>query len=87
VQVEGYDLIVDGESRPMGPRRYLASPQDLSGIEEVPELVRIGIDSFKKEYYRRLERGVDSSRSVRPPVMYASVAAIPNDESYIFANR
>src|SRR5438552_3890976 len=44
-----YDLIADGEKVDLGDRRYLLSPQDLSGIEVLPELVRAGIASLKIE--------------------------------------
>lgn len=44
-----YDLIVDGEKRELGERSYLVSPQDLCGLEDVPRLVEIGIESFKIE--------------------------------------
>lgn len=44
-----YDLIVDGESVDMGERKYLVSPQDLCGIEEVPALLENGVNSFKVE--------------------------------------
>lgn len=45
----GYELFVDGEKRELGDKKYLVSPQDLCGIEEVPELIKLGIDSFKVE--------------------------------------
>ena len=45
----GYDLIVDGKRLDMGPRQYLVSPQDLCGLDDVPQLVELGIDSFKIE--------------------------------------
>jgi putative protease len=45
----GYDLIVDGEKRDLGARSYLVSPKDLCGLEEVPALAALGIDSFKIE--------------------------------------
>jgi putative protease len=44
-----YDLIVDGERRELGEKRYLVSPQDLCGLEDVPRLVELGIESFKIE--------------------------------------
>jgi len=45
----GYEMFVDGEKRQLGDKKYLVSPQDLCGIEEVPELMKIGVDSFKVE--------------------------------------
>jgi putative protease len=44
-----YEMIVDGVKRDLGDRRYLLSPQDLAAVEEIPELVRLGIASFKIE--------------------------------------
>ncbi len=44
-----YELIADGRPVDLGDRRYLLSPQDLAGIEVLPELVRAGIASLKIE--------------------------------------
>lgn len=44
-----YDLIADGVKVELGSKRYLVSPQDLCGLDDVPELQRIGIESFKIE--------------------------------------
>jgi putative protease len=44
-----YDLIVDREVKDLGDRKYLLSPQDLAGIDVLPELVRTGIRSLKIE--------------------------------------
>ena len=44
-----YELISDGQPVPLGDRRYLLSPQDLSGLEVLPELVRAGVASLKIE--------------------------------------
>jgi putative protease len=44
-----YDLIVDGKKRDLGPKSYLVSPEDLCGLEDVPRLVELGIESFKIE--------------------------------------
>ena len=44
-----YDLISDGQQVPLGDKRYLLSPQDLSGLEVLPELVRVGVASLKIE--------------------------------------
>jgi putative protease len=44
-----YDLISDGKRVPLGDKRYLLSPQDLAGLEVLPELVRAGVASLKIE--------------------------------------
>jgi putative protease len=44
-----YQLLVDGRPKDLGDKRFLLSPQDLAGIEEIPELIRLGVASFKIE--------------------------------------
>lgn len=44
-----YDLIVDGERRDLGDRRYLLSPQDLAAYSLVPALIDAGVSCFKIE--------------------------------------
>lgn len=44
-----YDLIVDGEKKNLVDKEYLVSPQDLCGIQEIPELMKIGVTSYKIE--------------------------------------
>jgi putative protease len=44
-----YELISDGRPVPLGDRRYLLSPQDLAGLEVLPDLIRAGVASLKIE--------------------------------------
>ncbi len=44
-----YDLMVDGEHKPMGDIAYLLSPKDLAAIDIMPELIQAGVTSFKIE--------------------------------------
>ncbi len=44
-----YELIADGEELELGNRKYLLSPQDLAGLEVLPELVKAGVSSLKIE--------------------------------------
>jgi U32 family peptidase len=44
-----YDLIVDDKVRELGEARYLLSPGDLYALEQVPELIEIGIACLKIE--------------------------------------
>jgi U32 family peptidase len=44
-----YELISDDKFVPLGDRKYLLSPQDLAGLEVLPELARAGVVSLKIE--------------------------------------
>jgi U32 family peptidase len=44
-----YELISDGRKVELGDRQYLLSPQDLAGIDVLPELVAAGVSSLKIE--------------------------------------
>ena len=44
-----YELFSDGKLVELGDRRYLLSPQDLAGLEVLPELVKAGVASLKIE--------------------------------------
>jgi putative protease len=44
-----YDLIVDDRYQPLGDARYLLSPGDLYALEQIPEIIDIGISTLKIE--------------------------------------
>jgi putative protease len=44
-----YELVADGKQVSLGDRKYLLSPQDLAGLDLLPELVRAGVASLKIE--------------------------------------
>jgi putative protease len=44
-----YELISDGAKVDLGDRRYLLSPQDLSGLDVLPDLIQAGVASLKIE--------------------------------------
>lgn len=44
-----YELYVDDLKKDLGSKKYLVSPKDLMGIEEIPALKEIGVNSFKVE--------------------------------------
>ena len=44
-----YDMTVDGESVDLGDKRYLLSPQDLSGLPVLPDLINAGVSCLKIE--------------------------------------
>ena len=44
-----YELYVDDQKKEMGEKKYLVSPKDLMGIDQVAALQDIGVNSFKIE--------------------------------------
>jgi len=44
-----YEMIVDGALRPLGDARYLLSPGDLYALQQMPEIVRLGVSALKIE--------------------------------------
>ncbi len=86
-----YQLLVDGRPEDLGDKKFLLSPQDLAGIEEIPELVRLGVASFKIEgrlkspeyvaavtrvYRDAIDRALASIESENP------LGQIPEDDLY-----
>jgi putative protease len=64
-----YEMLVDGVSRPLGDARYLLSPGDLYALEQVPEIVRIGISALKIEgRYKDAEYVALTTRAYRKAV-------------------
>lgn len=44
-----YDLLVDDKLQPLGDARYLLSPGDLYALQQMPEIVQLGISALKIE--------------------------------------
>lgn len=44
-----YEMVVDGETAPLGDARYLLSPGDLSGLDMVPQMIEAGVGCLKIE--------------------------------------
>ena len=44
-----YEMIVDGEVRPLADARYLLSPGDLYALRQIPEIVKLGVSGLKIE--------------------------------------
>ena len=73
-----YELIADGKPVPLGDRKYLLSPQDLAGLEMLPDLARARVASLKiegrlksPEYVANITLGGSN-----PLARYASVVPI-----------
>ena len=44
-----YEMMVDGQPKPLADARYLLSPGDLYALEQIPEIIGIGIAAIKIE--------------------------------------
>jgi putative protease len=44
-----YEMLVDGQLEPLGDARYLLSPGDLFALEQIPEILQIGVAALKIE--------------------------------------
>jgi putative protease len=69
-----YELIVDGVLRDLGDKRYLLSPQDLSAVNQIPDLVTRGVVSFKIEGRLKSPEYVAAVTSVYRKALDAALA-------------
>ena len=72
-----YELIVDGKLKPMGERRYLLSPKDLAAVDNIPDLVRMGVKSFKIEGRLKSPEYVAAVTAVYRKALDASCQGVP----------
>jgi putative protease len=64
-----YQLQVDGAIEPLGDARYLLSPGDLYAIEQIPELMEIGVSAVKIEgRYKDIDYVALTTRAYREAV-------------------
>src|ERR1700733_10016023 len=86
-----YQLLVDGLPTDLGDKRFLLSPQDLAGVEEIPDLIRLGIASFKiegrlksPEYVAAVTRVYRDAidRAIASMELENEVSGIPQDDFY-----
>src|SRR5580698_4083142 len=64
-----YQMMVDGRLEPLADARYLLSPGDLYALEQVPEIVRIGVAAMKIEgRYKDAEYVALTTRAYRKAV-------------------
>ena len=78
-----YDLISDGKPVPLGDRKYLLSPQDLAGLEVLPELVRAGVSSLKIEgRLKSPEYVANITRIYRQALDQISEGRVPRGPNY-----
>ncbi|PTX97415.1 peptidase U32 [Verrucomicrobia bacterium LW23] len=74
-----YEMIVDGEHRDLGDKRYLLSPQDLAAAEEIPALMKLGIRSFKIEGRLKTPEYVSAVCQVYRRAIDSAWAALQSD--------
>ena len=72
-----YELIADGEVVDLGNRKYLLSPQDLAGLEVLPELVKAGVSCLKIEGRLKNPEYVANVTNVYREALDRVMAAIP----------
>ncbi len=76
-----YELVVDGALRDLGDRRYLLSPQDLAAVNDIPELIACGVESFKIEGRLKSPEYVAAVCQVYRKAIDAAVAGQPREAS------
>ena len=73
-----YQMVVDGELKPLADARYLLSPGDLYAIEQIPEICEIGISALKIEgRYKDADYVALTTRAYREAVDAAYGARTP----------
>ena len=76
-----YDLISDGRLVDLDGRQYLLSPQDLAGLEVVPELVKAGVRSLKIEGRLKSPEYVASITRVYRNALDACAKPVPDSST------
>jgi putative protease len=76
-----YELIVDGVLKDLGDRRYLLSPQDLAAVNEIPELIRLGVLGFKIEGRLKTPEYVAATCQVYRKAIDQAISGQPSEVS------
>jgi putative protease len=76
-----YELVSDGAKVELGDRRYLLSPQDLAGLDVLPDLIRAGVASLKIEGRLKSPEYVANITRVYRRAVDAAMAALQPAES------
>lgn len=77
-----YELISDGQTVPLGDRRYLLSPQDLAGLEVLPDLIKAGVASLKIEGRLKSPEYVANITRVYRKALDQAVAQVSPEDRY-----
>jgi putative protease len=71
-----YEMIVDGETQPLGDARYLLSPGDLFALEQIPQVIEAGVAALKIEgRYKDADYVALTTRAYRKAVDGAGVVS------------
>jgi len=73
-----YELVADGQVVDLGDRDYLLSPQDLSGLPVLSELVAAGVSCLKIEGRLKAPEYVASTTRIYRQALDRAVAAVAN---------
>ncbi len=76
-----YELIADGKGVDLGDRKYLLSPQDLAGLEVLPELVKAGVTCLKIEGRLKTPEYVANVTRVYRQALDRAMADLVRDEA------
>jgi U32 family peptidase len=79
-----YQLIADGEQVNLGDRQYLLSPQDLAGLEVLPELVKAGVSCLKIEGRLKTPEYVANVTQVYRQAIDRVVESMQSDEAVAY---
>jgi putative protease len=82
-----YDLIADGKQVELGDRKYLLSPQDLAGLEILPDLVRLGVASLKIEGRLKSPEYVANITRIYREALARILRDLPQDSSDCSSRR
>ncbi len=87
-----YDMKVDGELLDLGDKQYLLSPQDLSGLPVLPDLIKSGVSCLKIEgRLKAPEYVANVTRVYRQALDWAMqtvfLSATPENSSLKLGNR
>ncbi|MFM1850541.1 MAG: hypothetical protein RIS54_225 [Verrucomicrobiota bacterium] len=82
-----YELVSDGQKVDLGDRSYLLSPQDLSGLAVLPDLVKAGVASLKIEGRLKSPEYVASITRVYRQALDRTMAEVTGEAPPPFSER
>ncbi len=76
-----YELIADGQLVELGDRKYLLSPQDLMGVDVLPELIQAGVSCLKIEGRLKTPEYVANVTRVYRQALDQAIASLADAET------